>query len=240
MLKTLVKNEFNDSALICDLIEGISLLGKNFFTKSIGVDPVLLRGFMPLFPLLIKDTKSPEIQIAAVKALGNFISQACVAPVRMINFFKEIQDQGSIEALCQVVSQASSVQQVTPLHMASVHALSITISPFLGDTFSFPWKRNPLEGLQEHTEIVPQLEALKLYILKQLQGFDWVSRLVNCFNAEDLNSQIVTKVAVLRIFIALLRIDAREKEIVAETLIGHQLGKALIKDQAMNSPKDII
>lgn len=115
MLKTLIKNDFNDAQLICDLIEGISLLGKNFFTKSIGVDPVLLRGFMPLFPLLMKDTKNPEVQIAAVKALGNFISQACVAPVRMIHFFKEVQDQGSIEALCQVVSSASSVQQVSPL-----------------------------------------------------------------------------------------------------------------------------
>lgn len=105
--------------------------------------------------------------------------------------------------------------------MAAVHALSVTLSPFFGDTFSFPWKRNPLEQFQEHLEIVPQLENMKIFVLKHLQAFDWVSRLVNVFNAEDQNSHIVTKVAVLRIFIALLRIDSKEKDVVAETLIGH-------------------
>jgi len=183
----MIKSDFNDEELICDLVEGISLLGKNFFTKSIGIDPMLMKGFMPLLPYLLKDQAHPPVQIAGLKALGTFTCQACVAPIRMISFFKELVDAGIIDTLCQIVGTASNQASVTPLHSVSVHVLSILVAPFHGDTFSFPWKRNPLEGFAEHQEVMPQLEGLRNHILKGFQAYDWVSRLVNISNKEDIN-----------------------------------------------------
>lgn len=155
MLRNLIKTDFKEPELIVDLIEGVSLLSKNFFTKQIGIDPMLMKGFMPLLPYLIKEQNNLTIKVAAIKALGSFISQACAAPVRMINFFKELVDQGIVEQFCQIVSTASDTQTVSPVHLVTVHTLSILCSPFYGDTFSFPWKRNPLEGFNEYQEIMP-------------------------------------------------------------------------------------
>lgn len=64
--------------------------------------------------------------------------------------------------------------------------------------------------------------------------------MTNIFNSEDGSRQIVSKVATMRIFVALLRLEGKEKEQVAETFIGHQLGKALIKDSALKSDKDMV
>jgi hypothetical protein len=74
MLRNLIKSDLNAPELVCDLIEGISLLGKNFFTKSIGIDPMLMKGFVPLLPYLIKEQDNAQIKLASIKALGNFIS----------------------------------------------------------------------------------------------------------------------------------------------------------------------
>jgi hypothetical protein len=139
----------------------------------------------------------------------------------MVNFFKELVDQSIIQYICEILSTASNPATVTPLHKICIHTISTMIAPIYGDTFSFPWKRNPHESINEYIEVVPILESMKLCVFKCLGAFDWVSKLTTIFNSEDVNTHIVTKVAVLRIFVSLLRLNSQEKELVAETLIGH-------------------
>jgi hypothetical protein len=62
MLKNLIKA--GDMAksmpeLLTDLVKDIALLGKASFNKQIGIEPIVLKIFIPLIPVLIKETTSP-------------------------------------------------------------------------------------------------------------------------------------------------------------------------------------
>jgi hypothetical protein len=64
MLKNLIKA--GDVAktlpeLLADLVKVISLLGKASFNKQIGIEPIVLKIFIPLLPVLIKETSCPAL-----------------------------------------------------------------------------------------------------------------------------------------------------------------------------------
>jgi hypothetical protein len=75
---------------LADLVKNIALLGKTSFNKQIGIEPIVLKIFVPLLPLLFKESSSPTLQLAAMKALGIFSSQASIIPIRMQNFYKDL------------------------------------------------------------------------------------------------------------------------------------------------------
>ena len=45
--------------ILADLVKDISLIGKSNFNKQIGVEPIVMKVFIPLLPALMKDTSSP-------------------------------------------------------------------------------------------------------------------------------------------------------------------------------------
>jgi hypothetical protein len=58
MLKNLIKA--GDIAktlpdLLADLVKNIALLGKASFNKQIGIEPIVLKIFIPLLPTLLKE-----------------------------------------------------------------------------------------------------------------------------------------------------------------------------------------
>jgi hypothetical protein len=55
IVRNLVKSDVNVPDLLGDLIENISLLCKNGFSKSVGIESIYMKGFIPLMPNLIKD-----------------------------------------------------------------------------------------------------------------------------------------------------------------------------------------
>lgn len=71
--------------LLTDLVKDIALLGKSSFNKQIGIEPIVLKIFLPLLPVLMKDfaTSHPSLVLASIKALGVFASQASIIPIRM-------------------------------------------------------------------------------------------------------------------------------------------------------------
>ena len=55
IVRNLVKSDVNVPDLLSDLIENISLLCKNGFSKQVGIESIYMKGFIPLMPNLIKD-----------------------------------------------------------------------------------------------------------------------------------------------------------------------------------------
>lgn len=109
MLKNLIKSgeSIKQSGLadiLADLVKNIALLGKTAFNKQIGIEPIVLKIFVPLLPLLFKESSSPALQLAAMKALGVFSSQASIIPIRMQNFYKDLVEQRIIHDICTIVS----------------------------------------------------------------------------------------------------------------------------------------
>ena len=191
MLKNLVKS--GDLAktmpdLLTDLVKDIALLGKSAFNKQIGIEPIVQKIFIPLIPILIKETTSPALQLAAIKALGVFSSQACIIPIRMQNFYKDLVEQKIIHDLCLVIQSATSAQQAAgfPLQKAAIHVISVLINPYYGDTYSFPWKRGPHDNFNEYLEVLPVFDSvLRQTIYQSLCDFDFLSKFTLIFNAED-------------------------------------------------------
>lgn len=55
ILRNLMKSEIQAAELLCDLIKNIALLAKSAFNKSIGIEPIFMKGFIPLMSYLIKE-----------------------------------------------------------------------------------------------------------------------------------------------------------------------------------------
>lgn len=58
MLKNLIKSGDHTRfpELLADLVKDIALLGKASFNKQIGIEPIVIKIFIPLLPVLIKET----------------------------------------------------------------------------------------------------------------------------------------------------------------------------------------
>jgi len=140
-----VKSTVNVPDLLSDLIENISLLCKNSFNKQVGIEPIYMKGFIPLLPTLAKDPNE-SLKLSTLKALGIFTSQAAIIPVRMHQFFKDINENGIIKEVCEVF-RSITPNKLSSLHMVAVEALSTMACPVYGDFYSFPWKRGPHDSI---------------------------------------------------------------------------------------------
>jgi len=73
IVRNLIKSEVKIPEILCDLVENISLLCKNSFNKSVGIEPIYMKGYIPLLPSLIKDPNLP-LKLATLKSFGVFTS----------------------------------------------------------------------------------------------------------------------------------------------------------------------
>ena len=79
----MIKSDVKLPEILADLAKDIALIGKANFNKQIGIEPIVMKVFIPLLPTLMKDTISPQLQISALKAFGIFALQASMVPLRM-------------------------------------------------------------------------------------------------------------------------------------------------------------
>lgn len=126
------------------------MLNKNSFNKTVGIEPIYMKGFIPLLPNLIKDADQ-HLKLATLKALGSFTSQAAIVPVRMQVFFKDICENGVVKDLCDIF-KTTEQGKINPIHLVALEAVSTLMCPVYGDFFSFPWKRGPHDSILEYLE----------------------------------------------------------------------------------------
>ena len=82
IVRNIVKSDVKVPEVLSDLVENISLLCNNSFNKQVGIEPIFMKGFIPLLPNLIKDPHE-GLRLATLKALGTFSSLAAIIPLRM-------------------------------------------------------------------------------------------------------------------------------------------------------------
>jgi len=199
IVRNLVKSPVKVPDLLCDLVENISLLCKNSFNKQAGIEPIYMKGFIPLLPVLAKESNE-ALKLATFKALGTFTTQAAIIPVRMVQFFKDINENGIVQEVCEVFSTISN-GKVKPLHMVAIEALSTMVCPVYGDFFSYPWKRGPHDVIIEYNEAVTHFDNLRATIFKELQNADLINRCLAVFGSEDESKFVEVRSSILRLLI---------------------------------------
>lgn len=55
ILRNVMKSDLSYPDLVGDLIKNIALIGKSSFNKSIGIEPIFMKGFIPMLPFLLKE-----------------------------------------------------------------------------------------------------------------------------------------------------------------------------------------
>mmetsp|Transcript_3462 Transcript_3462/g.2461 ORF Transcript_3462/g.2461 Transcript_3462/m.2461 type:complete len:91 (-) Transcript_3462:2163-2435(-) len=75
-----------------ELIKTIALLGKSSFNKSIGIEPIFLKGFVPLFSYIMKSQPYRRFKLLTLKTLGIFVNHSSLIPIKMQNFYKDLLD----------------------------------------------------------------------------------------------------------------------------------------------------
>jgi hypothetical protein len=203
IVRNVVKSDVNVPDLMVDLIENISLLCKNSFNKQVGIEPIYMKGFIPLLPNLIKEPNE-QLQLATLKALGTFSTLAAIIPIRMCSFFKDITDNGVVKEVCEIF-KSTSPNGVQPIHMVAVETLSTLTCPVYGDFYSFPWKRGPHDNILEYTESSLVYDKLRLSIFTSIKDFDFIGKAIAIFLKEDESKHVEVKCSILRFFIQLLR-----------------------------------
>jgi len=98
LLSKSVKSFSTYSEIIASLIRVMSLLCKATFNKIVGVEPLLIKGFLKALPQILssivsKSTKEVDlIVLNIVKALGIFYNLAALVPNKMSSLYKNILD----------------------------------------------------------------------------------------------------------------------------------------------------
>lgn len=101
----------------------------------------------------------------------------------MVNFYKELIDLRIISDLMGMLSLTG--KQVTPQSIVVSQVISIIMCPMYGDTFTFPWKRGPLDTIAEYFEAANQFELTRHHINDCLFGIDWIGDMITIFNSEN-------------------------------------------------------
>ena len=50
IVRNILKSDVKVPDLVADLVEDIALLCKNSFSKQVGIEPIYMKGFVPLLP----------------------------------------------------------------------------------------------------------------------------------------------------------------------------------------------
>jgi hypothetical protein len=119
--------------------------------------------------------------------------------------------------------------------------ISVLINPYYGDTYSYPWKRGPHDNFNEYLEVLPVFDSvLRQTIYQSLCDFDFLQKFTLIFNAEDETQQAVTRVAILRILIQMLRLKKEFADHSADIIIAHAQTMTLLNNVSIGSKDGIV
>lgn len=210
--------------LLTDVIRAIGLLGRSTFNKSLGVDGVFVKGYLPLVPSLLYYPAGPahqgppadqalvQLQINTVKSTGIFLNQAGLIPLRCVFVYKDILELKILAELCSLVHQ-NIAQGVTSLHKSAVQALAVTVHPSNGEIFPLPWRRNRNEVVAEYNDNFAMFELTRQTVWEALNEFNWLQCFAQIFNQADDEGNL-TKISLLRVLLQMVRIAKEAMDVI--------------------------
>ena len=248
IVRNVAKSDVKVPELLADLVENIALLCKNSFNKQVGIELIYMKGFIPLFPTLIKDTNE-RLQLATLKALGTFSSLAAIIPLRMQQFFKDITESGTLKEVAALFHGNGS-NTIIATNVVALECLSTLMCPVYGDFYSFPWKRGPHDNILEYTEAQTTFEEAREQIFNEIRDFDFVGRALAIFSSEDQKAHeakhLEVKCSVLRFFNQILRTfdnsysQMRQAEGALDMFLSNPNLKSVLANAAFNSKSPIV
>ena len=167
-----------------------------------------MKAFIPLLPLIIKD-ENEQLKVGVLKAIGVFGSLAAVVPVRVQNFYKEINDNGLLVEICEILKSfdANLPKNVTAIHQLAFQVLSTLNCPVYGDFYSFPWKRGPHDNILDYSEAKHHFENVRGKTKKAFatdRNVNFAQICFAIFQREDEKTNVEVKSSVLRMICQLL------------------------------------
>ena len=135
----------NHIEFISDLVKTIGLLAKSTFDKTMGVEMVYLRSFIPLLPLISKASLLEDnpihhsLVMSLVKCVGIFANNASSNHIRSFSFYKDILE---VKFIQDCISFIQHLDYSNPTIKYIIQVFSALMHPFSGDITTFPWKRN--------------------------------------------------------------------------------------------------
>ena len=218
--------------LLVDVIRAIGLLGRSTFNKSLGVDGVFVKGYLPLVPSLLYYPTGPshqippsdqaliQLQINTVKSTGIFLNQAGLIPLRCVFVYKDILELKILSELCVLVRQ-NIAQGVSSLHKSAIQALAVTVHPSNGEIFPLPWRRNRNELVAEYNDHFAMFELARQTVWEALNEFDWLQCFSQIFSQADDEGNL-TKISILRVLLQMVRIakDAVDTIMPERSMLG--------------------
>ena len=113
------------------------------------------------------------MKLATLKAVGIFTSEAAIIPIKMQNYYKEINENGTIKEICEILK---SNKQHASVHIVALECISLLICPVYGDFYSFPWKRGPHDNINEYIEANITFDSLRQNIYNNIKDSDFVGK----------------------------------------------------------------
>ena len=132
---------------ISDIIKLIGLLARITFQKSLGVEMVYIRAFIPAFPYILKSiyqSKDATYVNNFLRTIGIFANNASANHIRSFAFYRDIVEIKLIPESIEIVKHFEDNINVLKLY---VQVLSALIHPVFGDIECFPWKRYNSQGI---------------------------------------------------------------------------------------------
>ncbi len=138
ILRILVKkgNEPLVADVITELVKAIGLMGRTSFNKSVGIEPVFSRGFIPQIPILMhfaKDHGYPLILLFTLKATAIFLLHAGLTPLKLLPLYRELVDANIISDFCAII-KTISVSEITVVPPSESDSLLSRADPQLDNS----------------------------------------------------------------------------------------------------------
>ena len=173
ILKNMVKMDGgkNYVEIISDITKLIGLLSKITFNKTLGIEMVYIRSFLPLLPNLIScgtnstDTQHQVLTINLLRTIGIFANNASVHHLRSFSFYKDIIE---IKFMNECVCLLKVYENHLNVLKLLVQVLSAFMHPVYGDIECFPWKKQNSDGVIEYKECSTMLECVRQSIINSL------------------------------------------------------------------------
>ena len=204
MLNSAFKCDLDLEDLFANLIRSIALLIKVTFNKTIGIEPIMIKGFVNVLTKFLKNYSPKEsatgekIVQHTIKTVGIFFSLAALIPNKMSSIYKQMLDNNILQSVIELINTDQR-----DVRDEAIQVLSVAIHPFFGEVYTMPWKRGPHQAISEYNECQPIFDSIRTISLSTLDKFNWIEVITEVY--KNCNN-LITQISILRMILQFIRV----------------------------------